>query len=274
MSAVAAIMKKEVRDAVSSRWLLLYGIAFALLALGLSYLGQRNLGSVGFENFSRTTASILNLCLMLAPLIALSLGAGSIAGERDRGNLTYLLSQPLSRWELLLGKYAGLVTAISVATIAGFGLAGLVIASFAQSMDVSTYVLLLVLVVALVAVMTGLGIVASVVSASRVQALGIAMLVWFLAVLFFDLVLIGMVSSTSLGGAGLLAAVMLNPVEIVRILAIIQLEPDLQVLGPFGSYVLETLGTTGATVILSLALTVWVVAPVTAGVWLFHSRDD
>lgn len=274
MNAVAAIMKKEVRDAVSSRWLVLYGVAFAALALALSYLGQRNLGSVGFENFSRTTASVLNLCLMLAPLIALSLGAGSVAGERDRGNLTYLLSQPMNRWELLLGKYAGLVTAISVATIAGFGLAGLAIASFAHSMDVTTYILLMVLVIALVAVMTGLGVVASVVSANRVQALGIAMLVWFFTVLFFDLVLIGMVSSTSLGGAGLLAAVMLNPVEIVRILAIIHLEPDLQVLGPFGSYVLETLGTTGATVILSLALAAWVVVPVAAGVWLFHARDD
>ncbi|HET8944624.1 MAG TPA: ABC transporter permease subunit [Dehalococcoidia bacterium] len=274
MNAVGAIMKKEVRDAVSSRWLLLYAAAFAVLALGLSYLGQRNLGSVGFENFSRTTASILNLCLLLAPLIALSLGAGTIAGERDRGNLTYLLSQPLSRWELLVGKYAGLVTAISVATIAGFGLAGVVIASFAHSMDVTTYVLLLVLVVALVAVMTGLGVIASVVSSNRVQALGIAMLVWFFAVLFFDLVLIGTVSSTSLGGTGLLAVVMLNPVEIVRILAIIHLEPDLQVLGPFGSYVLETLGTTGATALLSAALAAWVIAPVGAAVVLFHSARD
>ena len=274
MNAVGAVMKKEVRDAVSSRWLILYGAAFALMALGLSYLGQRNLGSVGFENFSRTTASILNLCLMLAPLIALSLGAGSIAGERDRGNLTYLLSQPLHRWELLLGKYAGLVTAISVATIAGFGLAGLVIASFAQSMDVGTYVLLLGLVIALVAVMTGLGVVASVVSASRVQALGIAMLVWFLAVLFFDLVLIGMVSGTSLGGGGLLVTLLLNPVEIVRVLAIIHLEPDLQVLGPFGSYLLEELGTTASTAVLSVSLAVWVIAPVAAAVWLFHADDD
>lgn len=274
MNAVGAIMRKEVRDAVSSRWLLLYAAAFAVLALGLSYLGQRNLGSVGFENFSRTTASILNLCLLLAPLIALSLGAGTIAGERDRGNLTYLLSQPLSRWELLVGKYAGLVTAISVATIAGFGLAGVVISSFAHSMDVTTYVLLLVLVVALVAVMTGLGVIASVVSSNRAQALGIAMLVWFFAVLFFDLVLIGTVSSTSLGGTGLLAVVMLNPVEIVRILAIIHLEPDLQVLGPFGSYVLETLGTTGATALLSAALAAWVIAPVGAAVVLFHSARD
>ena len=274
MNAVGAIMKKEVRDAVSSRWLLLYAAAFAVLALGLSYLGQRNLGSVGFENFSRTTASILNLCLLLAPLIALSLGAGTIAGERDRGNLTYLLSQPLSRWELLVGKYAGLVTAISVATIAGFGLAGVVIASFAHSMDVTTYVLLLVLVVALVAVMTGLGVIASVVSSNRVQALGIAMLVWFFAVLFFDLVLIGTVSSTSLGGTGLLAVVMLNPVEIVRILAIIHLEPDLQILGPFGSYLMEELGTAGATAVLSAALVAWVVLPVGAAVVLFHSARE
>jgi len=274
MNAAGAIMKKEVRDAVSSGWLLLYALTFALLALGLSYLGQRNLGSVGFENFSRTTASILNLCLLLAPLIALSLGAGSIAGERDRGNLTYLLSQPLSRWELLVGKYAGLVTAISAATIAGFGAAGVVIATFAQSMDVTTYVMLLVLVVVLVAVMTGLGVLASVVSSSRVQALGIAMLVWFFAVLFFDLVLIGMVSSTSLSGAGLLAVVMLNPVEIVRILAIIHLEPDLQILGPFGSYLLEELGTTGATAVLSGALVAWVVLPVAAAVALFDSARD
>lgn len=274
MNAAGAIMKKEVRDAVSSGWLLLYGATFALLALGLSYLGQRNLGSVGFENFSRTTASILNLCLLLAPLIALSLAAGSIAGERDRGNLTYLLSQPLSRWELLLGKYLGLVTAISAATIAGFGVAGVVIASFAQSLDVTTYVMLLALVVVLVAVMTGLGVVASVVSSSRVQALGIAMLVWFFAVLFFDLVLIGMVSSTSLSGAGLLAVVMLNPVEIVRILAIIHLEPDLQILGPFGSYLLEELGTTGATAVLSGALVAWVVLPVAAAVVLFDSARD
>lgn len=274
MSAVGVIMRNEVRAAVKSRWLVLYALAFALLALGLSYLGQRNLGSLGFENFSRTTASILNLCLMLAPLIALSLGAGTIAGERDTGKLGYLMSQPLSRWELLLGKYAGLVTGISVATIAGFGLAGMFIATFAQSMDVSTYVLLLVLVMALIAVMTGLGVVASVVSANRVQALGVAMLVWFLFVLFFDVVLVGTVSNTSLGGAGLLGAVLLNPVEIVRVLAIIQLEPDLQVLGPFGTYVLDTLGATGATAVLASALVAWIVLPVSAAVFLFGTRDD
>src|SRR3990172_690554 len=124
MNAVIAIARKEVRDAVAGRWLILYAAVFAVLALGLSYLGQRNLGGLGFENFSRTTASLLNLCLLLAPLVALSLGAGSIAAERDRGPLTYLLSQPISRLDLLLGKFTGLASPIPLPTIAGFGVAG------------------------------------------------------------------------------------------------------------------------------------------------------
>lgn len=272
MNAVWTIAGKEVHDAVRSRWLILYGIAFAALALAISYLGQQNLGSLGFENFSRTTAGLINLCLLLAPLIALSLGAGSIAGERERGNLTYLLAQPLERWELLLGKYGGLVLSIGAATIAGFGIAGIVIALFASTMEVSTYLLLLGLMLALVAVMTGIGILASVVAGSRVQALGIALLVWFGAVLLFDLVLIGMVSNASLEGRGLLFGVMLNPVEIVRVLAIMHLEPDLEVLGPFGSYLLESLGVTAATLVLAGALAVWLAGPVALAVWLFNDR--
>jgi Cu-processing system permease protein len=273
MKTVTVVARKELRDALNSSWLFLYAGLFTFLALALSYLGQRNLGGLGFENFSRTTASLLNLCLLLAPLVALSLGAGAIAGERDRGSLTYLLSQPLDRWELLVGKFAGLTMSIGLATAAGFGLAGIVIAFYASSMAVGTYLLFLLLVLALVAVMTGLGLVASVVSATRVQALGIAVLIWFVAVFVFDLLLIGMVSSTSLGGGGLMLALLLNPVEIVRVLAIIQLEPDLQILGPFGSYLLEKVGTAGATAILTAALAAWIAAPLALAAWLFEGKE-
>ncbi|MDE3096374.1 MAG: ABC transporter permease subunit [Chloroflexota bacterium] len=272
MKTAGIVARKELRQVVGSSWLLLYAALFTALALALSYLGARNLGNLGFENFSRTTASLLNLCLLLAPLVALSLAADSIAGERERGTLAYLLSQPLDRWELLLGKFAGLLAAIGLATVAGFGVAGIAIALFASTMDAGTYALFLALVLALVAVMTGLGLVASVVSRTRVQALGLAVLVWFVAVFVFDLLLIGTVSATSLGGGGLLLALLLNPVEIVRVLAIIQLEPDLQILGPFGSYLLERTGATGASVILGAALAAWVAAPVAAAAWLFESK--
>lgn len=274
MSAVVAVSRKEVRDALSSRWLVLYAVVFAILALSISYIGQRNLGGVGFENFSRTTAGILNLCLIMAPLLAVALGAGAIAGERERGTLTYLLAQPISRIDLILGKFAGLFLAVGLATIAGFGAAGVVIALFAESMDAGTYLMLMLLVLALVAVMTGIGLLASVVSTTRAQAFAVALLVWFAAVLLFDLVLIGLVTSASVGGNALLALLLLNPVEIVRVLAIIHLEPDLQVLGPFGSYILEELGTGGATVVLLASLAAWVVVPLSLAAWLFNRSDS
>jgi Cu-processing system permease protein len=270
VTAILTIAGKEVRDAVRSRWLLLYGLTFAVLALALSYLGERNLGSLGFENFSRTTASLINLCLLLVPLIALSLGAGSIAGERERGTLPYLLAQPLERWELLAGKYAGLVLSISTATVAGFGLAGLFIALYASTMNVTAFLLLLVLMLGLVAVMTGLGMLASVACSGRAQAMSVALLIWFVGVLFFDLVLIGLVSGASLGGGGLFIALLANPVEIVRVLAIIHLEPDLTVLGPFGSYLVESSGVWGATRILVAALLVWMIVPVWAATRIFN----
>ena len=108
---------------------------------------------------------------------------------------------------------------------------------------------------------------------TRVQALGLALLVWAIAVFFFDLILITMVSSTSLSGGGLLLALLLNPVEIVRVLAIIQLEPDLQILGPFGSYLMERTGRAGASLILGAALVVWTAVPVAVAAYLFE-RDD
>jgi len=274
MSAVLAVTRREVRAAVRSSWLAGYAIIFTALALTLAFLGERNLGDVGFENFSRTTASLLNLCLLLAPLVALLLGSGAIAGERDRGTLTYLLAQPIDRWELLLGKYAGVSLAIGLATLLGFGAAGLWIALMTSSMAAGTYLLFVALVLLLILAMTGLGLIASVLSATRVQALGIALLVWAVAVLFFDLVLIGMVSATSLGGGGLLAALLLNPIEIARVLAIIHLEPDLQVLGPFGSYLLERLGTGGATAVLVAGLLAWIAAPVAVAAWLFEGGRD
>lgn len=272
MNAVWTIANKEVRDAASGKWLLLYGVVFSVLALALAYLGERNLGSLGFENFSRTTASLINLCLLLVPLMALSLGAGSIAGEHERGTLSYLLSQPINRWELVVGKFLGLVLSISIATIAGFGVAGLFIAFFASTMEASTYLWLLGLMLVLGAVMTGIGIMASVVCNSRVQALSAALFFWFAAVLFFDLVLIGMITNASLGGRSLLAGLLLNPVEIVRVLAIMHLEPDLEVLGPFGSYIMDDFGKGQATAVLLVALSLWVVVPISIAAWVFSDR--
>ncbi len=107
LRTTAILCAKEMRDARRNRWFLLYAVAFSILALALSYLSLAGAARVGFAGLGRTTASLINLVLLVVPLMGLTLGAAAIAGERERGQLLYTLAQPISVGEYLLGKFWG-----------------------------------------------------------------------------------------------------------------------------------------------------------------------
>jgi ABC-type transport system involved in multi-copper enzyme maturation permease subunit len=270
MSAIYLIFNKELRDAVRSRWLVAYAVTFAVVALALALL-QPDGGAA--QGFSRTAASLLNLCLLLVPLLALIVGAGTISGERERGTLSTLLAQPLSTTDLLLGKYAGLMVAIWVAVGLGFGAAGLLLALLRPVAGLGEYLLFVALAGALASAMLSIGVAISVLAESRVKALSIAMLVWFVLVLLYDLAAIGVAVALTSSGQSLLVATLLNPVEAIRILAVLSLEPDMQVLGPMGAYLFLQFGAAQTAALLSGATLAWVVVPVAGATLLFRQQD-
>jgi ABC-type transport system involved in multi-copper enzyme maturation permease subunit len=272
MHEVNVILRKELRDAFRSRWLFAFAATFAALALTLS-LVQGSAGDLGDQGFNRTTAGLINLCLLLVPLLALILGAGGIAGERERGTLATLLSQPISPAQLVLGKYFGLVIAVWMAIALGFGSAGLVMALLSPVTDVNHYLLFVGLSAALAAAMLSLGLFISVFSDGRLKALSIAVVVWFLLVLLYDLGAVGLALSVSPSGRSLLVVVLGNPIECVRILAIMSLESDLDVLGPLGSYVTNEVGRGAGVALLSAALAAWVIVPLAATLRIASTRD-
>src|SRR3989304_4796748 len=100
---VWTLAQKELRDALRNRWFLLFAAVFTLLALAFSYLSLAGAGVVGFAGFGRTTASLINLVLLIVPLMALTVGAQSLSAERERGTLAYLLAQPRAPWGGFLG---------------------------------------------------------------------------------------------------------------------------------------------------------------------------
>ncbi|UCF26695.1 MAG: ABC transporter permease subunit [Chloroflexota bacterium] len=55
-------------------------------------------------------------------MIGLTLGAISLAGEREKSTLLYLLAQPVIQLEFLLGKYIGFEIALFSALVLGFGI--------------------------------------------------------------------------------------------------------------------------------------------------------
>jgi Cu-processing system permease protein len=270
MNGIGAILGKEVRDAVHGRWLIAFAVTFGLVALMLAAVQQ---GGSGMQGFNRTTASLVNLCLLLVPLLALILGAGAIAGERDRGTLATLLAQPISTTDLVIGKYAGLSIALWATVALGFGVAGLLMALVGPVTDIAQYGVFILLSGLLASAMLSIGMLISAVSDGRVKALALAVLVWFGLVLLYQLGAVGLALALSTSGRALVLASVLNPVEAVRILAVLSLEPDLQVLGPMGAYLHLELGTARSVALLAGATLTWAALPIAAAAFILRRLD-
>jgi ABC-type transport system involved in multi-copper enzyme maturation permease subunit len=269
---ISVLLQKELREALRSRWLFAFAATFAAVALLLS-LVQGSSGEIGQQGFSRTTAGLINLCLLLVPLLALVLGAGSLAGERERGTLATLLAQPISPGQLILGKYLGLALAVWMAIALGFGAAGMLMALVSPVTDVQHYALFILLSGALATAMLSVGMLISVFSDGRLKALSLAILAWFAFVLLYQLGAIGLALAVSSSGRTLLMLVLANPIECTRILAIMSVESDLDVLGPLGSYVANEVGSAAGAALLAFMLAAWAVGPLAATIFVARTRD-
>jgi ABC-type multidrug transport system ATPase subunit/ABC-type transport system involved in multi-copper enzyme maturation permease subunit len=258
---VRPLIAKELRDALSNRWLLGYAILLGALGLAATATGLDSTSGLAMQAFGRTTATLMNLCLLLAPLVAVLMGAGAIAGEQERGTLDHLLAQPLTRTRLLLAKHVALLAALTGATLAGFTPAGFVVAAAAGAGMLGHYLLFPTIAALVGAAMASLGLLISVTSRSAAQAQGTAVFTWFALVLLYDLVLMGSLAVSGMPAEWLAAALVANPVDAARVLGVLALEPDLYLLGPAGAYLTATAGGGGAGAILLCSLLCWATLP-------------
>jgi len=258
---VRPLIEKELRDAVSNRWLLGYAFLLGALGLAATATGLDSTSGLAMQAFGRTTATLMNLCLLLAPLVAVLMGAGAIAGEQERGTLDHLLAQPLTRTRLLLAKHVALLAALTGATLAGFTPAGFVVAAAAGAGMLGHYLLFPTIAALVGAAMASLGLLISVTSRSAAQAQGTAVFTWFALVLLYDLVLMGSLAVSGMPAEWLAAALVANPVDAARVLGVLALEPDLYLLGPAGAYITATLGGAGAAAMLLSSLLCWTTLP-------------
>ena len=279
--ALRPIVIKELRDALRNRWLAGFAGLLAVLGLAATASAYDSLSGFTLEAFGRTTATLMNLCLLLAPLVAVLMGASAIAGEQERGTLEPLLALPVSRTQLLLAKHAGLVLALAAAILAGFLPAGVLIAARSGAAMLAHYLLFPGLALLAAAALAGIGLLISVSSRSAVQAQGTAVVVWFACGLLYDLVLVGSLAAAGLPVNVLSAALVLNPIDAGRVLGVLALEPDLYMLGPAGAYLTTRLGPAGTAAVLVTAIGAWAVLPVLAAALTFsaslrrrHSHEE
>ncbi|HED53609.1 MAG TPA: ABC transporter permease [Phycisphaerales bacterium] len=273
IGCILAFARREFRDAVSSRWFLLYTIAFTVLAVAVSFMSLAGSGSQGFAGFGRTTAGLLNLIMLVVPLMALIAGAGSIAGERERGTLLYVLAQPVSRVEVLLGKYVGLAAALCCSMCIGFGLSAGALAWRAGSVGIGAYVMLIVLTCGLALAMLSVGMLLSVVSRRSGVATGLGLFAWLVLVFLSDLGLMAGTIIFKLRVQEIFALGIANPLQAFKMAVIVNMNASLDVLGPVGMYASQTYGRTLPWLLASV-LVIWAIVPLLIALIVFKKRGS
>lgn len=252
LRVVWALIGKELRECHRNRWVVVLALVFGGLALAFSLLGRAGLGTVGVSGFGRTAASLVSLVVLLVPLLGLILGAGSVAGDRERGTLLMLLAQPVTTGEVLLGKFLGAAGALAIAVLAGFGVSGVVIAREAGWAHVALYARLMGLTLALGAVYLSIGLCISTLARRSAGALGLAVVVWLLSTFVADLLLMGSSIVLRLTPGQLLWASLSNPAQLFRLGVMQTLHGNLELLGAAGVYASTVLGSWVPLVVLGL----------------------
>jgi Cu-processing system permease protein len=266
------IAQRELREALRNKWLWFYAFGFAALAFALSQAGLAAAGYAGLGGFGRTAASLINALLLFAPLIGLSVGAGTLAADRERGTLVYLLAQPVSRAEVFFGKALGAALAVIAALALGFGLAGLGLAS-AGSDNVPAYLSLAGSTLLLALASLGLGFVISALTRKASTASGAALLLWLALVFLGDLGVVGAVLALRPTPAALLAMLLINPLQIFKLSAIYGLRATLDTLGPVGQFAVYQFGAILPLLLVGL-LAGWIVGSFGIAFALFNRRGD
>ncbi|MBC7908128.1 MAG: ABC transporter permease [Rhodospirillaceae bacterium] len=276
MNPLTAVALKEFRAGVRNRWVVAATLVLAGLAIGLAFMGSAPTGTVGASRLAVTVVSLASLTIFLVPLIALLLSFDTLVGEIEAGTMLLLLSYPVSRGQVVWGKFLGQSALLAVATSLGYGAAGLGIALAVEDRagfgDWPAFAMLIVTSIMLGACFLALGVLASALVRERATAAGVAVGMWLVFVLLFDLGLLGLLAATE--GRGISAelfrwVLLLNPADAFRLLNLTSFSDIRQFAGMAGLTEQASL----PPLVLAAALAFWVVAPLVTAHALFARRS-
>ncbi|WP_028117719.1 ABC transporter permease [Ferrimonas senticii] len=228
MNIISIIAAKEFRDGVRSRWVLLLSVLLTALSLLICHFGGAGSGSAEVLPLPQLLISLSTLLAVMVPLIAILLSYDAVVGEQEQGTLLLLLSYPLSRSQLLWGKFVGLgailVTTLLIAMLISAG-------SLVNKVDALLPLLLGLAQLTLNAMLLGLVFMALALwLSSRVISKGRALAqlfaLWFVLVLLWDLGVLALLVA-DLGMPQWARMLMLvNPVDLFRLTTVLAQQPE------------------------------------------------
>lgn len=219
---VLKLAMQEVRAGLRNRWVVATTLLLAALSLSLVLLGSAPTGAVKADPLAVVVVSLASLTIFLVPLIALLLSFDAIVGEQERGTLMLLLSYPVARWQVIVGKALGQVGILGVATLLGYGVAAGALAAGSETGAPAwgAFATMVATSIMLGAAFVSMGVLASAIVRERATAAGLAVGIWLFLVLLYDTALLGILVADQgqrVTQGVLDVLLLLNPADVYRI---------------------------------------------------------
>ena len=260
MNLTARVLVSQLKNVARSRWVIGYGLLL-LLCTGLLL----RFGGTG----DRALLSLLNVVLLLLPLVSVMFGVLYVHNAREFIEL--LLAQPVGRGSLYTGLFFGVVTPLVLAFLLGVGTPLLLQGGTPEYFG--RCALLLGAGTLLTIAFTALAVAVAVRFEDRARALGMALLVWLVAALVYDGLLLFV--ATTFGEypleTPLLVMVFLNPVDLARVALLMSF--DVSALMGYTGAVYEKFFGTGGMALALLMLLVSGAVPFLLGRRWFLRKD-
>ena len=274
MSAVAVIAGREVLAGVRNRWLLAATLLLGALALTLAFVGSSPAGPVAASPLAITVVSLSSLSVFLVPLIGLLVSYDTLVGEIERGTMPLLMTYPVTRWRIVLGKFAGQVAILAVATVAGFGTAALIsgLGAGGDAEAWGAFGLMIGGSILLGAAFIALGTLFSAMVAERGTAAGVSAAAWLVFVVLFDMALLAVLvadEGQAVSADLFRVLLLLNPTDVYRMMTLAGSETVGALSGMAG---VSAEAAFGHALLLSVML-LWIAVPLALAGLLFGRKE-
>lgn len=251
------IVKYVMLDLLKNKTIIVYAIILAILSVSVLSMDS---------NSSKGILSLLNISLLFVPIIGILFSTIYFFNSIEFTEL--LLSQPIRRKTMLLAQYIAVALALCIAYILGVGLPVCILYSGLASFTLLISGLFLTLI------FSALALLIFVLFKDKTKGIGAAIIVALFFTLLFDGLLLSFIYSFSEYSIDkpLLGLISLNPVDLGRILVLLQLDVAVM-MGYSGALFKKFLGSATGSIYTVTCMMFWVVVPIVMSVRIFRKKD-
>ncbi|WP_319823519.1 ABC transporter permease [Thalassovita sp.] len=244
-TGLGLMLRLELSESLRSRWFHFYSVVVVGLMLLLITTGISESRVLGFTGLSRLLVTYIQIAMAVLPLFIIVTTARSMVGDREAGNLEYMLAFPVSLATWYWGRFLARLVLVLAPVAVALGVAAAYGAAMNHPVPWWHFGLYSGLVAALAACFLGIGFLISSLSRSTEVALGLSLLVWLALVALLDLLLLSVLIQQRVVPDVVIGIALANPLQAFRTASMILFDPQLILLGPSSYVILDHFGVTG-----------------------------